>query len=72
VDRVYASLSTLMSSGTTIILVEQDLARALKVADRVVCMLEGRIVLAGRTGELTRQQITDAYFGLARGHGAAA
>jgi len=72
VDRVYASLATLMSSGTTIILVEQDLSRALKVADRVMCMLEGRIVLAGRARDLAREQITDAYFGLSRGRGSAA
>jgi len=32
----------------------------------VTCMLEGRIVLEGRAGELTREQITDAYFGLHR------
>ena len=47
-------------------LVEQDLTRALGVADRVVCMLEGRLVLEGRRGELTREQITEAYFGLRR------
>src|ERR1700730_10077027 len=45
VDRVYASLQILMSSGATIVLVEQDLRRAMKAADRVICMLEGRIVL---------------------------
>ncbi len=72
VDRVYASLSALMASGTTIILVEQDLSRVLKVAHRVMCMLEGRIVLEGSTAQLARDQITDAYFGLSRGHGAAA
>jgi branched-chain amino acid transport system ATP-binding protein len=74
VDRVYASLATLLKSGTTIILVEQDLTRALKVAGRVICMLEGRIVLEGGTGELARERITDAYFGLsrARGQGTAA
>ena len=27
-------------------------------------MLEGRIVLEGAAGELTREQITEAYFGL--------
>ena len=64
VDRVYASLAALQPGGTTIILVEQDLTRALRVADRVVCMLEGRIVLRGRAAQLTRVEITDAYFGL--------
>jgi branched-chain amino acid transport system ATP-binding protein len=34
-------------------------------ADRVYCLLEGRISLAGVPGELTRAQITTAYFGMA-------
>ena len=66
VDRVYASLDGLIKSGTTIILVEQDLARAMSVADRVICMLEGRIVLEGDAKTLTREQVTEAYFGLHR------
>jgi branched-chain amino acid transport system ATP-binding protein len=64
VDRVYASLQTLLTSGTTIMLVEQDLTRALKVAGRVICMLEGRIVLEGKAADLTREEVTQAYFGL--------
>ena len=66
VDQVYRSLELLISSGTTILLVEQDLKRALKVSDRVMCMLEGRIVLEGSSKSLTREQITDAYFGKQR------
>jgi branched-chain amino acid transport system ATP-binding protein len=64
VDAVYDSLRTVIGEGATILLVEQDLTRALSVADRVLCMLEGRIVLAGKRAELTREQITEAYFGL--------
>ncbi len=67
VDGVYRSLGTLIEGGATIVLVEQDLARAMSVADRVVCMLEGRIVLEGPRGGLTREQVTEAYFGLRRG-----
>jgi len=66
VDDVYVSLSSLQEAGTTMLLVEQDLSRALRVASRVVCMLEGRLVLEGAAGELSREQVTDAYFGLAR------
>jgi branched-chain amino acid transport system ATP-binding protein len=66
VDRVYDSLDGLIKSGTTIILVEQDLTRAMSVADRVICMLEGKAVLEGRARELTRDQVTEAYFGLNR------
>jgi branched-chain amino acid transport system ATP-binding protein len=72
VDRVYASLETLMGGGATIVLVEQDLKRALKVATRVICMLEGRIVMEGRAAEITREQVMDAYFGLHRAAHAAA
>ena len=50
VDAVYASLTRLITSGTTVVLVEQDLRRAMSVADRVMCMLEGRIVLEGACG----------------------
>ena len=67
VDDVYASLASLQEAGTTMLLVEQDLGRALRVASRVVCMLEGRLVLEGAAGELSREQVTEAYFGLARG-----
>jgi branched-chain amino acid transport system ATP-binding protein len=67
VDDVYASLASLQEAGTTMLLVEQDLSRALRVASRVVCMLEGRLVLEGAAGELSREQVTEAYFGLARG-----
>ena len=64
VNRVYTQLQTLMSAGATIVLVEQDLKRALRVADTVICLLEGRIVLQGPANAFTREQVTDAYFGL--------
>ena len=66
VEAVYQSISHLIEAGTTIVLVEQDLTRAMRVADRVACMLEGRIVLEGARGELTRERVTEAYFGLRR------
>jgi branched-chain amino acid transport system ATP-binding protein len=66
VEDVYRSLATVIAEGATVLLVEQDLTRAAAVADRVVCMLEGRIVLEGAAAELTRERITEAYFGLRR------
>jgi branched-chain amino acid transport system ATP-binding protein len=67
VDQVYNSLSGLMQGGTTIIIVEQDLSRALAVSTRIICMLEGGIALEGPASALDREQITAAYFGLNRG-----
>ena len=66
VDAVYRSLADVIKEGTTVLLVEQDLTRALKVADRVICMLEGRIVVQGEAATLDREQVISAYFGLKR------
>jgi branched-chain amino acid transport system ATP-binding protein len=64
VEAVYRSLETVLSEGATVLLVEQDLGRAMDVAGRVICMLEGRIVLEGATKALSRERITTAYLGL--------
>jgi branched-chain amino acid transport system ATP-binding protein len=66
VDAVYASLRSVISEGITVVLVEQDLTRALEVADRVICMLDGRVVLQGEARNLDRDRVVEAYFGLNR------
>jgi branched-chain amino acid transport system ATP-binding protein len=67
VDAVYQSLVALMSSGeSTVVLVEQDLRRAMSASSRVVCMLEGKLILDGPSTSLSREDITNAYFGLRR------
>jgi branched-chain amino acid transport system ATP-binding protein len=62
VDLVYASLD-IIKTGTTIVLVEQDLSRAMSFATRIVCMLEGNFVLDRATQNVSREEITAAYFG---------
>jgi branched-chain amino acid transport system ATP-binding protein len=66
VDAVYRSLANVLNEGATVVLVEQDLTRALRVAGRVICMLEGRLVLQGDAKSLDRDRVVDAYFGLHR------
>ena len=65
IREIYAAFPTIRESGTAIIVVEQDIGQALKVADTVHCMMEGRITLSGRPDELSREAIHDAYFGIA-------
>ena len=65
VDLVYASLNN-AKSGMTIVLVEQELSRAMSFATRIVCMLEGQFVLDRATRDLNREEITAAYFGKQR------
>jgi branched-chain amino acid transport system ATP-binding protein len=64
VRRIYEVLPQIIASGTSILLVEQDVGQALRVADRVQCLLEGRAVLAGRPAELAPEEVERAYFGL--------
>ncbi len=60
---IYAALPQIKAEGTSVVLVEQDIVQAMKVADRFYCFQEGRLSLSGRPRELTREQIHRAYFG---------
>ncbi|OYU17069.1 MAG: ABC transporter ATP-binding protein [Rhodobacteraceae bacterium PARR1] len=64
IKEIYAAFPQIKDSGTSIIVVEQDIGQALRVADHVHCMMEGRITLSGRPSELSRDAIHDAYFGV--------
>ncbi|MGW4801060.1 ABC transporter ATP-binding protein [Nonomuraea sp. NPDC004297] len=64
VRRIYEALPEIVAAGTTALIVEQDVSQAMRVADRVHCLLEGRSVLAGRPAELTSEQVEHAYFGI--------
>lgn len=65
VRDIYRALPSICAQGVSVIVVEQDISQALGVARHVVCMREGRVVLAGAPAELTREQIAQAYFGAA-------
>jgi branched-chain amino acid transport system ATP-binding protein len=60
---VYKALPAIRAAGTSIIVVEQDIAQVKRVADRLYCLREGRVVLTGPAATLDRHQIADAYFG---------
>jgi branched-chain amino acid transport system ATP-binding protein len=66
VADIYAALPRISERGTTVLVVEQDLTQVLRVADRVQCLLEGRTVLESAARDVTREQITAAYFGTER------
>lgn len=65
VEGVYTSLAAIKSEAEmAMIVVEQDLNRALSFADRILCVAEGRTELEGPPQDFTRAQITAAYFGI--------
>jgi branched-chain amino acid transport system ATP-binding protein len=71
VQRIYAMLPQILSTGLTVLLVEQDVSQALRVASHIQCLLEGHTTLEGRPSEVTAEQVEAAYFGLPGGNGGA-
>jgi branched-chain amino acid transport system ATP-binding protein len=63
INDIYAALPKIQQGGAGIVIVEQDIARALSASSRVYCLQEGRVTLRGRPGDLTREAIQEAYFG---------
>lgn len=63
VDRVYDALAKLRDEKTTIIIVEQDIRRALDVSDRFYCLLSGRVMLEGTSEPEAFDAVSRAYFG---------
>ena len=63
VEELYQVLRGLRSAGTTLVIVEQDLYRAMEASDYLVCLLEGRVALAAAVATVTRDLVVAAYFG---------
>lgn len=62
---IYKAVPKIKEAGASLIVVEQDIGQAMQVADRVYCMMEGRVTLSGTPDDLSREAIHDAYFGAA-------
>ncbi|MFN3954764.1 MAG: ABC transporter ATP-binding protein [Pararhodobacter sp.] len=62
VDELHSALVALRGQ-MAIILVEQDIRRALAASDRFVCLLEGRVVMQGASAEADTRALARAYFG---------
>ena len=64
VDSLYELVPRIKERGIGIVIVEQDISRSLAVADRFYCLLEGKVTLASRRGEASRDVVMKHYFGL--------
>jgi branched-chain amino acid transport system ATP-binding protein len=65
IKDIYANMPKIKATGASIVIIEQDVGQAMKVADRIYCMMEGRISLSGKPSEITREEVHAAYFGVA-------
>lgn len=64
IREIYAAMPAITAEGMTVVIVEQDVSMAQQVSKRVYCFQEGQVSLQGRSDELTREQISQAYFGV--------
>jgi branched-chain amino acid transport system ATP-binding protein len=64
IKSIYSQLGQLNKDGITIVMVEQDVKRSLKAANRVYVMLEGKIILTGEPSSLSEEEVKKAYFGI--------
>ena len=64
IKDIYAALPGIINGGMSAIIVEQDIAQALKVSSRVYCLQEGRVSLEGASDKVSREEISRAYFGI--------
>jgi branched-chain amino acid transport system ATP-binding protein len=64
VERVYDAIASLVAGGLTLLLVEQNVRRALSIVSRAYVLEVGRIVRAGTAAELAGDPaVRDAYLG---------
>lgn len=63
IKDIYQAIAEISREGASVMIVEQNIEQALSVSNRIYCLLEGRVTLSGRPGDITRDQITAAYFG---------
>ncbi len=64
IKDIYAKIKEINEQGLTLLLVEQDVTRSLKHSDYAYVVLEGRIVMEGKSAELDINEVNDAYFGM--------
>ncbi len=64
VQEIYRAVPALCAEGMALVIVEQDIAMAQRVARRLYCLREGQVVLQGASAELSRERIAEAYFGM--------
>jgi len=65
VDEMFRAIELIQSEGVAILLVEQNVAQAMEIADRAYVLEEGRIVASGLPVELLAQsRIKEVYLGL--------
>lgn len=63
VDEIFEFLHRLREQGTSLLLVEQYVSKALEVADHVYVLARGRVTFVGETSEVDGEELAQSYLG---------
>ena len=66
VDRIFELIQELRSEGVTVLLVEQNVHRALEIADRAYVLSVGSVVASGSTDTLAEGELERSYLGISQ------
>lgn len=64
IKEIYDALPAIAAEGMSVVVVEQDVMVAQRVSRRLYCFQEGRVSLEGASDGFSREQISQAYFGI--------
>ena len=64
INDIYDKLKEIADTGLTMLIVEQNVTRSLNVSDYAYVILEGKVVMEGKSKELSEDAVNDAYFGI--------
>ena len=64
IKSIYQTLPNIVGEGISAMIVEQDISKALSVSNRVYCLQEGRVSLEAESNNISREDISHAYFGI--------
>ncbi|MCD8364714.1 MAG: ABC transporter ATP-binding protein [Clostridiales bacterium] len=71
INDIYDKLKEIAATGLTMLIVEQNVNRSLSASDYAYVVLEGKIVMEGKSKDLNVDEVNDAYFGIGSfAHGA--
>jgi len=64
IREIYQAMPAITAEGMTVVIVEQDVQTAQRVSRRLYCFQEGRVSLAAPSHQVSREQVSRAYFGV--------
>lgn len=64
INDIYDKLQEIAETGLTMLIVEQNVSRSLSASDYAYVILEGKVVMEGKSDELKEDEVNDAYFGI--------